>query len=430
MNIITRTHLDRRTFLKGLGVSLALPMLDAMSPALARAAGAPAAPRRFIAFNSGLGFHAPYFFPTGTGRDFKDSVYTEVLKDLRGDLTVFSGLSHPEQSGANGHSSALTWLTAARRPGLAGFKNTVSLDQLLAAKLGPRTRFPYLTLTNGGESLSWTASGVQIPAENSPSKLFKQLFFDGTPEEVNRQVADIDRGRSILDTVNGEARSLHRNLGKRDQDKLDQYLTSVRDLEARLVQNRDWARKPKPKVDTAPPTDIANRNDLVGRTRLMHDLILLAFRTDSTRTITYGVRGETNVPLIEGVSNDWHQLSHHGMNETKIEELKLIELAEFTLLRDFLQQLKSAQEDGRPLLDTTTVLYGSNLGNASSHDWTNLPILVAGGGFRHGQHLAFDKKNNVPLANLFVSIAHRMNVEIDAFGSSTKPGVSGFEIAS
>jgi hypothetical protein len=203
----------------------------------------------------------------------------------------------------------------------------------------------------------------------------------------------------------------------------------VRDLESRLVQSEDWTRKPKPKVDVKPPTDITNRNDTIGRARLMQDLIVLALRTDSTRTITYSFGGQSSVPVVEGVTSDWHQLSHHGMNETKIEELKLIELAELTAVRDFLLQLKSTQENGRPLLDGTSVLLGSNLGNASAHDWTNLPVLVAGGGFKHGQHLAFDKKRNTPFANLFVTLAQRMGVEIDAFGSSTKAGVPGFEIA-
>lgn len=429
MHIATHAHVSRRSFLKGLGISLSLPLLDAMTPAFAQAAAKTTAPRRFIAMNASLGFHGPYFFPQGEGRDYVPSPYLEVLKDLRRDFTVFSGLSHAEQSGANGHTSELTWLTSAKRPGLAGFKNTVSLDQFIAGKIGVQTRFPYLALSNGGSSLSWTDSGVQIPGESSPSKLFRQLFLDGTPDEVNQQVAGLQRGRSILDTVRGEAKKLHRELGKRDQEKLDQYFTSVRDLESRLVQNEAWARKPKPKIDAQPPTDITNRNDAIGRTRMMNDLVVLALQTDSTRTITFSLGGLNSVPLIEGVQNDWHNLSHHGQDEKKIAELKLIELAEFGALRDFLTKLKAAQENGRTLLDSTAVLYGSNLGNASAHDWHNIPVLVAGGGFKHGQHLAFDTKNNLAFANLFVALARHMGVETDSFGYSTKPGIPGFEPA-
>jgi hypothetical protein len=305
----------------------------------------------------------------------------------------------------------------------------VSLDQFIAGKIGLETRFPYLALANNGSSLSWTDSGVQVPAELSPAKIFKQLFIEGTAAEVKEQVAGLQRGRSILDTVRGEAKKLHRELGRRDQEKLDQYLTSVRDLETRLVQNEAWTRKPKPKVDVPPPTDIANRNDAIGRTRLMNDLIVLALQTDSTRTITYNLGGLNSVPVIEGVQNDWHNLSHHGQDPAKISELRLIEIAEFGAFRDFLSKLKSLQENGRPLLDTTAVLFGSNLGNASAHDWHNLPILVAGGGFRHGQHLVFDTQNNVRFSNLFVAIARRIGIDVSSFGSSDGIGVKDFEPA-
>lgn len=428
MHIATHAHLSRRAFLKGVGVSLGLPLLDAMTPAFAQAATKSAAPRRFLAMNATLGFHAPFFFPKDTGRGYTPSTYLELLKDLRDDFTVFSGLSHAEQSGTSGHSSELTWLTAAKRPQLAGFKNSISLDQLIAERIGLETRFSSMVLSNSNQSLSWSANGVQIPGEQSPAKLFRQLFIAGTPAEVNEQVDRLRRGRSILDTVRDEARKLQRDLAHHDQEKLDEYLTSVRDLEARLVQNESWVRKPKPKVDAKPPTDIADRNDAIGRTRLMNDLIVLALQTDSTRTITYNLGGLNAVPVIEGVENDWHQLSHHGQDEHKIEELKLIELAEFRALGDFLAKLKAAQEDGRPLLDSTAVLFGSNLGNASAHDWSNLPILVAGGGFRHGQHLAFDAKNNTALSNLFVQLAQHMQVETDQFGYSTQAGVTGFEM--
>jgi len=428
MHIATHAHVSRRRFLRGLGISFGLPLLDAMTPAFAQAAAKVANPKRMMAINFSLGFHSPYFFPKETGRDYTPSLYLEQLKDLKNDFTVFSGLSHPEQSGADGHSSTLTWLTSAKRPGLAGFKNKISLDQLVAAKVGIETRVPYLALTNGNNSLSWSASGVAIPGESSPSKLFKQLFMEGTPDEINAQVAQLKRGRSILDTVNTEAKKLQRDLGKRDQEKLDQYLTSVRDLESRLVQSEDWTRKPKPKVEMEPPTDITSRSATIAKSKLMSDLVVLALQTDSTRTITYSMGGQSSVPDVEGVTSDWHQLSHHGMNETKIEELKLIELAEFGVLRDFLTKLKTSQENGRSLLDGTSVLIGSNLGNASAHDWTNLPVIVAGGGFKHGQHLGYDRKKNLPFANLFVSLAQQMGVETDSFGSSTKAGVPGFEM--
>ncbi len=418
-----RIHFSRRAFLQGTGAALGLPLLDAMTPAFA--AGSAKPPKRFVAMCAGLGFHAPFLFPKETGRGYALTPYLEALKDHRDDLTVLSGLSHPEQNGNNGHASEMTWLTSAKRPGLAGFRNTISIDQLISEKIGVQTRFPNLVLSNGGSSMSWTASGVAIPAQSSPSKLFAQLFIEGTPEQKAAQTRELQRGRSILDTVLGEAKSLHRDLGQRDQEKLDEYLTSVRSLETRLQQTEGWQNRPKPTVEAKPPQDIPDRAEVIGRTKLMHDLIALALQTDSTRTITYGLGGLNAPPNIPGVSNDWHQLSHHGRDEKKIAELKLIELAEFRAFGEFLAQLKSKREEGGSLLDNTMILMGSNLGNASSHSWRNLPLVLAGGGFRHGQHLAHDPDNNTHFANLFVQIARQMGVGIDSFGSSDKPGIDG-----
>lgn len=428
---LIRNPISRRTFLRGAGVCLSLPMLEAMRRPFAHGASLAGTelPKRQVFLNGGLGFHGPYFFPKGTGKNYEMSAYLKPLEDLRNEMTIFSGLSHPEQNGVNGHASGLTWLTSAPRPGLAGFKNSISLDQLIASEIGPQTRFPYLTLSNAGESLSWTANGVAIPAESSPSKVFKTLFIDGTPSEIETQVRDLKNGRSILDTVGTRAKRLEKQLGPQDADKLDQYFTSLRELEQRLLQNEAWAKKPKPKVGAKPPTDIQNRNDAIGRQKLMYDLIALALETDSTRSVCFNLGGLNSVPVVEGVNSDWHNLSHHGQDEDKIEELKLIEQAEINAFADFVKKLKSVKEGTGTLLDRTCVMFGSNLGNASSHDWHNLPILLAGGGFRHGQHLAFDPKNNVRLSNLFVMLAQRMGVETDRFGSSDRAGIQGFELA-
>lgn len=422
-----RIHLSRRAFLQGTGAALGLPLLDAMTPAFA--VGATKPPKRFVAMCAGLGFHAPFLFPKETGRNYTLTPYLESLKSHRNDFSVLSGLSHPEQNGNNGHASEMTWLTSAKRPGLAGFRNTISIDQVIAEKIGVQTRFPNLVLSNGGASMSWTAGGVAIPAQSSPSKLFAQLFIEGTAEEKTAQARQLQRGRSILDTVLGEAKSLQRDLGHRDREKLDEYLTSVRSLENRLQQTEGWAHKPKPKVDAEPPKDIPDRAEVIGKTRLMHDLITLALQTDSTRTVTYGLGGLNAPPNIPGVSNDWHQLSHHGRDETKIAELKLIELAEFKAFSDFLARLSAKKEQNGSLLDNTMILMGSNLGNASSHSSRNLPLVLAGGGFKHGQHIAHDENNNTPFANLFVQMARQMGVKIDRFGSSDAGGIHGLETA-
>lgn len=289
---------------------------------------------------------------------------------------------------------------------------------------------PFLTLSTRSSSLSWSANGVQIPAETSPSKLFQQLFVEGTAEEIASEIRDLHRGRSILDTVIKDAQRLNQSLGQRDRVKLDEYFTSVRDLEVRLQQNEEWVHKPKPKVNVDPPQDIDDSNDVLARQRLMYEMMALAIQTDSTRVITFNLGTLNSVPSnIEGVRSDWHNLSHHGKDETKIDELKIIEIAEFQAFNEFLNRLTSIEEAGKSLLDHTSVLFGSNLGSAASHDWHNLPIIIAGGGYKHGAYVAHDRKNNTPLANVFVSLAQRMGLEIDRFGSSTAESVRGLERA-
>lgn len=429
----TARPLSRRHFLRGTGAAaIGLPFLEAMGPSLGqRALGATlnqGSPKRFVAMCATLGFHGPFLFPEKEGQKFQPSPYLKKLSDHLDQMTVFSGLSHPEQQGNNGHASQMTWLTSAQRPGLAGFRNSVSLDQLIAQQIGLETRYPYLTLSSdGSDSLSWTAGGVQIPAESSPSKLFQSLFISGSKEEVAEEMQTLRRGRSILDTISGRATELQRQVGQLDRHKVDEYLTAVRDLEQRLQQSEGWVKKPKPVVDAKEPQDITDKGDAIAKQRLLYDMMALALQTDSTRTITFQLRGMNAVPTVPGVNSDWHGLSHHGKDPEKIEELKIIEEAEFVAFNEFLTKLRSIDEGGNTLLDHTAVLFGSNLGNASSHDWHNLPIILAGGGYRHGGYVAHDSKDNTPLSNLFVSLAQRMGVETDQFGSSTAAGVRGLE---
>jgi len=431
-NVIHQHRLNRRAFLRSTGVTVALPWLDAMLPALAtkaQAAAATAPPKRFVAMMYGLGFHGPHLFPKQAGADYEATPYLELLAEHRRDFTVFSGLSHVEQNGANGHTSSLTWLTAAKHPGLPGFKNTISFDQLLVEKLMPDTRFPSLLLNVGGnDSLSWTASGVNLPAESSPAKLFQQLFVTGSPTEVKQQLRELRRGRSILDTINGEAKKLTTDLGGRDREKMDQYLSSVRDLESRLQANEAWAVKPKPEVGVMPPVDVQDRNDIIARTRLMHDMLVMALQTDSTRVITYAAGGLNTVPKIEGVDTGWHDLSHHGQDAEKIEELTRIESAEFRELNRLFGLLKGVKEGTGSLLDHTTLLIGSNLGNASSHSWRDLPILVAGGGYKHGGHVVAGGSglDNARFSNLLVEVSQNLGIELDAFGTSNGTSVKGW----
>ncbi len=413
--------LSRRAFLRGSGVLLGLPLLDAMSPAAAP-------PRRMVCVCTSLGLHAPVFFPKETGPAWTPTPHLGILQEHRKEFTIFSGLSHPDQSGADGHTSEMTWLTSAKHPGLGGFRNGISLDQLVAERIGFETRVSSLALGTSGTSQSYTRSGVMIPSETRPSKVFARLFLDGTPQEIEAQRRKLREGRSIMDAVAAEAKRLEARAGAADREKLGEYFASVREMELRLAKADEWTLKPKPRVDAKAPQDVANESDLVGRARLLFDLVPLALETDSTRLVTVLLQGRNDVPPVAGVTIDHHNLSHHGQDPAKIAQLRLIEAEILKAFAGLLAGLKSRKEGAATLLDSTLLLFGSNLGNANSHDTRNLPILLAGGGFRHGSHLAYDAKKNTPLCNLFVTMLRRMGTEIDAFGSSTAASLPGLEL--
>jgi hypothetical protein len=416
--------MHRRSFLRSAGVALALPALDLMLPR--RASAAAAVPKRMVFACASLGIYGPSFFPTKAGRDYESTAYLDLLKAHRDDFTVLSGVCHPDQAGANGHTSEMTWLTSARGPGLGGFRNSISVDQFAAEKVGFETRFPSLVLSSSGQtSQSFTRSGVMVPAQSRPSQVFAKLFLNGSKSEIDAQMQKLHEGRSIMDTVREEARRFERRVGAADREKLDEYYTSVREMEQRMAKAEAWVQRPKPPVEAKTPSDVTNEADLIARMRLLFDLVPLAVQTDSTRLITILIQGRGDVPVIPGVNIDHHNLSHHGQDPAKIEQLQRIERAEMEAFRDLLTSLKGKQEAGGTLLDNTMVLFGSNLGNANSHDWHNLPLLLAGGGFKHGQHLAFDAKNNAPMSNLFVQMLQRMGIDADRFGTSNAESLTG-----
>lgn len=418
--------LSRRTFLKGAGAFMALPWLEAMTPAFASSI-AHQPPRRFVAVTLALGLHGPNLNPREPGRNYTPSLYLSEVKDLLRDMTVVTGSSHPGVSG--GHQAEGSILTAAPYSRNAAFKNSISLDQYLAKYYGHHTRFPSLVLNiNGTTSTSYTESGSMIPAEESPSKVFNQLFIPDTPEEKARQVERLKQGRSIMDVVAADVKRVEKELSSGDRQKMDQYFTSVRNFEKRLGEAQEWALRPKPEVNMQAPVDIESRDAIIDRKRLMLDVMFLALQTDSTRFITVHLNGEGGAVPLEGVNEGYHSLSHHGLDEDKIEQLTLVETGLVRKWGDFLRNLKGSEESNGTLLDSTSVLLTSNLGNGSSHDNRNMPVVLAGGGFKHGQHLAFDESNNYPLPNLFLNILHRHGMEVDRFATSTGE-MTGLEMA-
>ncbi len=408
---------SRRQMLRAAGVGLALPILDCFQPC-ARADQDATPPRRMVCVCTPLGVHPANFFPEEAGADYQPSPYLELLSDFRKDFTVISGLSHPEVGSS--HDSIFSFLTGAPHPEIrSGFRNSISLDQFAAVKIGGQTRFPSLSLSAEGFGLSWTRSGAFVPPDLYPANVFARMFLDGRPDEVQLQQRRLHDGQSILDTVREQARQMQPALGQRDREKIDEYFTSVRELEQRMTIAEQWSQRPKPHVDAKQPQNNMNSADLIGKTRLMFDLIYLALQTDSTRLITMLLLGTSQVPPIPGVSLGHHDLSHHGQDPAKIAQLRTVELEKMKTVQELLVKLKNTQEQGESLLDRTMVYFSSNLGDASNHSTKNLPVLLAGGGFRHGQHLAFDADNAPPLSNLYLSMLHRLGIDAERFASST-----------
>ena len=410
-------RIERRTVLQGAGVSMSLPWLSAMQSASA-ADTVTRSPRRFVAMTLSLGLIGENLNPRQTGRDYQPSRYLEQLQDIRDRFTVVSGVSHPGVSG--GHRAEASILTANPVGSSGKAKNTISVDQLMAKHLGDQTRFSSLVLSSeGSNSPSYTETGAMIPAENSPARLFSRLFVNDTKADQIRQAERVRQGRSIMDLVGADAKRLAKTLGTGDQHRLDAYFTSVRELENRMAKSEQWARRPKPKVNAKRPVDIGDSRDFIGRERLMTDMIRLALETDSTRFITYHMGGSGCVIPIDGVEEGYHTLSHHGRDEDKLDQLAIVETEIIGAWGQFVRNLMIPDERGESVLDNTSILLTSNLGNSSNHDNRNMPVLVAGGQFAHGQHLGFDQRNNYPLPNLYVDMLQHVGLERDSFASST-----------
>ncbi|MCX6858600.1 MAG: DUF1552 domain-containing protein [Verrucomicrobia bacterium] len=401
----------RRHFLRAAGAYLALPLLGRAADKLP--------PRRLLAIHVPLGMMPHFFFPKAGE---PSSPYLDLLAAHRGQFTVFSGLSHPGVDG--NHHAGQCFLTGAPHPGQPTFRNSLSLDQLAAETLGLDTRFPSLAVSvrkgeHYADSIAVSRSGVVLPSETSAEKLYRRLFVAGTADEKAAAMRRIEAGGSVLDLILDKAKRLEKSTAAEDRARLDQYFQSVRELEGRLQCNMEWENRPKPKVDYPQPKDIADANEVIARSKLMFDLIRLALQTDSTRVVTLSLSTFSVVPHVPGVKSETHGLTHHGNEPEKIAELRKIEESQMTAFGDLLKDFQSVNETGGTMLDHTQELYGSCLGNANSHSNQNLPLILAGGGFKHGKHLTFDTQNNTPMANLFVNMLQDLGAETDSFGSST-----------
>ncbi len=412
---------DRRFFLRAAGVTLALPILDSLVPRRALAATASAQrPTRMVCIGNAFGFYPPSFFPTGTGKDFELPLLLQPLAPHRRDLTIFSGLDHGVKGG---HFAVHSYLSGVRSIDAKGMpEGNITIDQRAAETIGGLTRFASLTVgsedgLHGGCMMSWTRSGTRVPPIQGPRELFRKLFIDDSAADRDR-VADRFRLQgSILDSVREDANSLKGRLDSGDRAKLDEYFTSVRDVEKGLELRRHWSDIPKPKPNMPEPEDRGLVNDIP----VLYDLMALALQTDSTRIATLEIAGGFEASVL-GVRRDYHSLSHHGQVQENIDLLVKLEKYQTEQFARFLAKMKSIDDGGATLLDRTMVLFGSGMGNGNAHTNNNLPIILAGGGFRHnGEHKVFPSTGlgRAPLSNLFLSMLHRFGVETQKFSLST-----------
>ena len=378
-----------------------------------------------LLISNNLGVLPKPFFPQDAGRDYKLSPYLSVLEDFRNDFTVFSGLSHPDVVG--GHSTENCFLTAARGPTKSGFRNSISLDQFAAENLGQDTRFPTLNLgvniDKANRSLSWTRDGVLLPAEDSAPALFRKMFVQGDAASVQKQLHRLEERGSILDTLLDGAKLFSRGLGTDDKQRLDQYFTSVREVEERLHTAREWELKLKPATTHTAPEDIQDKKLFFQKFELILSMAQLALESDSTRIVTLMIDAFATPSFRlhenQNTTDGYHSLSHHGQAVEKVKQLEDADHQQMQLIHKLLQNFANKPDGDQRLLDRTMVLYGSNMGDSNTHDNSNLPILLAGGGFKHGRHIAFKRDHNQPLSNLYVTMLQRLGIEADVFGSST-----------
>jgi hypothetical protein len=411
--------INRRHFLRAAGALLALPSIG-------RAAEKPP-PRRLFAIHVPLGMMPQFFFPKAGEAS---SPYLDLIAAHRAHFTSFYGVSHPGVDG--NHHAGQCFLTGVPHPGQPTFRNSLSLDQLVAEKIGLDTRFQSLAVSvrkgeHYSDSIGVSRSGVVLPSETSAERLYRRLFVAGTLEEKAATMRRIEAGGSVLDLILDKTKRLEKSTAPEDRARLDQYFQSVRELEGRLQRNIEWENRPKPKVDFPEPKDLADANEVIARSKLMFDLIKLALHTDSTRVVTLSLSTFSVVPHVPGVKNETHGLTHHGNEPEKIAELRKIEEAQLTVFGDLLKAFRDVNETGGSLLDHTQVLYGSCLGNANSHSNQNLPLILAGGRFKHGKNLSFDSNNNTPMANLFVTMLQGLGIEAGKFASSTG-SISGLDL--
>lgn len=403
------TDLNRRRFLQGTGIALALPLMESQ---LSRAGEQlDPNPRRLVCIGSHLGYYPGGFFPETDGKNYKTSPTLKNIDAHRDEFTVFSNL---DDGMTGGHKGVQAFLSGIRKDESGGFPDkNMTIDQVAAEHVGSATRFPSITAGLGnGTDLCWTRSGVRIPPVNNPARLFEALFVQSDATSLGKQRKRLAHRASVLDALRESAGKLDGKLSSADRQKLDQYLTSVRSVEKQLQMSQAWLDRAKPASPIDPIKDEERMH--IEEIPLFYDLLTLALQTDSTRVATFEIPMAFRTSELEVGS--YHGLSHHSKSEDRLGQLQIVESYLMKQFAYFIEQMKEAQ-----VFDHTAVVLGSGMGNGSSHSNRNLPVILAGGGMNHQGHLVcpVEDHKRVPLSNLWLSTLQWFGVEADRFGKST-----------
>jgi hypothetical protein len=403
--------MDRRQFLYGSGACLAIPTL---ASAGAQITGEP---RRLVAIGNHLGYYPGTFTPKDAGLNYTLSPTLQPLAAHKKDFTVFSHLDHGI---GGGHSGVHAFLSGVKHTEAAGFAaKNMTIDQAAAEHVGSATRFPSIVAgLDRGTDLSWNRAGVRIPPVNKPARLFEALFVEPSDARRAKQKVQLSERGSILDALRQSANTLNRQLDKADRDKLDQYLTSVREVERNLQMSKVWANRPKPKSPI--PTIEDGERPHLDEVPMFYDLLTLALQTDSTRVATMEFPMGVNTNELDLMS--YHALSHHGKDESRLVQLAVIETYLFEQYARFLTKLKETKTaTGASLFDNTAVIMGSGMSDGSRHSNRDLPVVLAGGGIKHQGHVVCPEEDHkrIPLSNLWLSTLQWFGVETEQFGRST-----------
>ena len=411
-----KNNFDRRFFLKASGVCMALPFMPSLKGQTSKTRSQ--SPNRMVFVDVSLGLEASGFFPKQTGHNYQTPDLLKPLSKLKDKFTVLSNIEHIGVSG--GHEAQPTFLSGVLFEDAKEHKEgNISVDMKATEHVGAKTRYPSLHIGIGGgnDRMSWSKRGNAVPMVKDLNKLFKMLFVNDSAAVKHQRQRALNENDSVIDVILAQSKEINRGLDTEDKDKLDEYLTSVRETEKKLQVQKGWINKLKPKMKAPQNMQGSIFSNIETQYSIYYDLVLMALKTDSSRVVSLQFPASAGAIKLPGVETGYHLLSHHGKDADRLRQLRIVEKYHTEQLAVFLSKLQNTKEGDSNLLEKTSVFMGSSMGNASSHSNRQLPALIAGGGLKHAGHMRLPKLT--PLCNLYLTMLQNFGMELEQFGPST-----------